>query len=220
MIDPSNFLGATFANPYYPGRAGAAIGEGQGGFGTPLYNTTGGPAGRTGFGATGTAGLGGTTGLGATGRGSTLGTGATATGFGRATTGIGGARGTTGFGGAATGGQLGRTTTGTGGLGSGAGTGGFTGGVIVPLAQPIAYRAVLKFKAPPPPSPTVLQADLKQMIVGSSFVPSAANVQITTAGSAVLLRGTVADADEARTIEGMVRLTPGVTAVRNELVVR
>ena len=215
-VNPSNFLAPTYANPYYQGRAGALPTDPAGGFGTPLYNSTGSATGRGG------AGTSTTTGFGAGGRGATtgvsLGTGATATG-------AGGARGTTGLGGntggqfgGTTGGQFGRTSTGSGNTGTG--NSAFTGGVIVPLVQPIAYRAVLKFKGPPPKPAGVMQTELTRMLVGSSFVPSAANVQVLTSGSEVVLRGAVADADEARTIEGMIRLTPGVTAVRNELVVR
>ena len=43
------------------------------------------------------------------------------------------------------------------------------------------------------------------------------SVQVQVDGSAVVLRGAVRDGDEARLVEGLVRLTPGVGRVANEL---
>jgi osmotically-inducible protein OsmY len=51
----------------------------------------------------------------------------------------------------------------------------------------------------------------------TDLIPSAANVEAITSGNEVTLRGTVASAEEARLIEGMTRLTPGVRSVNNEL---
>lgn len=219
-ISPSNFLAPSFANPYYQGRAGAATTELPGGFGVTLYGTTTSPTGSVGLGPAGTTGTGGFGGTTTTLGGARTGAAGTAVG--------GGARagGTTGFGGAAglgtTGGLGGQT--GFGGVGGTTGTAGrglgTNSAVVVPLVRPIAYRAVLKFKPPPLAPAPVLQADLQSMLNRSTFVSSSNNVQVVADGNQIVLRGTVADDDEARLIEGMVRLTPGVSAVKNELVVR
>ena len=43
------------------------------------------------------------------------------------------------------------------------------------------------------------------------------SVPLTNANNNVTLRGTVKDDDEARLVEGLVRITPGVGAIKNEL---
>lgn len=214
-VNQSNFLGPTFANPYYQGRSGAQLTDAPGGFGVPLYNSTGTTTGARGTGTTGaTGGFGGTT---TAARG--------------ATTGLGGATSAGGLGGA---GGLGRTgglggtggQTGFGGVGGATGTAGGAqgssrrGGVVIPLQRQIAYQAVLKFKGPPPTPPAVMQSNLQEMLARTPFVSNSGQVQVSAEGNQVILRGTVADDDEARLIEGMVRLTPGVYSVRNELTVR
>jgi hypothetical protein len=129
--------------------------------------------------------------------------------------GLGGAGGRTG----------GRTATGLGGqAGRLGGLGGQRGlntanqsGTVIPMQVNIAYRAVPNFDITPMPAAQV-QADVSGMLARSvSQIPTAANVQVVTDGNTVTLRGTVASADDARLIEGMTRLTPGVRAVRNEL---
>src|SRR5438132_119635 len=45
VIDSSNFFRNTYGNPYYPGRAGAQITQGPGGFGSVLYTSTSGRGG-------------------------------------------------------------------------------------------------------------------------------------------------------------------------------
>ena len=210
-LSPSNFLATTYANPYYQGRAGAQLTDPPGGFGTPLYTTSGGP---TGIGGQGPAGF------------STGGTLATAgnTGFTRtgaggiSAGGLGGTAGLTGIGGMRQGGTLG----GIGGTQLGrTGVGGGNASVLVPLPRPISYQAVLKFRAAPAVAPAVMQANLQGLVARTPFITNPAGVQVLTDdGGHVVLRGTVADADEARLIEGVIRLTPGVTAIRNELAVR
>jgi hypothetical protein len=113
------------------------------------------------------------------------------------------------------------TTTGAAGAARTGGAGGATGQTADPGAAPlvalprqISYTAQLKFAAPPPPAQTRLQAELSGMLARSG-VP--AGVQVGVDGRDVVLRGAVRDADEARQIEGMVRLTPGVGRIQNEL---
>lgn len=90
-------------------------------------------------------------------------------------------------------------------------------GIVVPLPVQINYTAEIRFAAPPM-APTRLQADLRAAIDGTSMIASAKGVQVVTdEGNNVTLRGTVADDDERRLIEGVVRLTPGVRGIKNEL---
>src|SRR5262249_52506267 len=134
------------------------------------------------------------------------------TGFGGA--GIGGAFGTGGFGGGRIGG-----TTGLGGVGAGlGGIGGYgsnQSAQVVPLTRQITYTAAVRFPTPQI-IPARMQTDLQAMI-GRSTIANPRGVQVLHDGQAVVLRGTAKDEDEARLIEGMVRLTPGVYEVRNEL---
>lgn len=66
-VDASNFLGRTYAAPYFGGKAGTVIGAAPGGFGTALYQVSGGAAGgRAGATTAGRAGLGGGRGSGLT----------------------------------------------------------------------------------------------------------------------------------------------------------
>jgi osmotically-inducible protein OsmY len=81
----------------------------------------------------------------------------------------------------------------------------------------LAYAAVPRFQAPAIAAPQ-LQADLSGMLARSTgAIANPAGVQVFTAGGTVTLRGTVRDVEEARLVEGMVRMTPGVQAVQNEL---
>ena len=55
-----------------------------------------------------------------------------------------------------------------------------------------------------------------QRSLGTLSNPAGVQV-LTTPDNNVVLRGTVRDAREARLVEGMVRLTPGVAYIKNEL---
>lgn len=163
-ISPSNVFGATYANPYYQGRAGATVDQAPGGFGAPLYTNTG------------------------------------AAGGGRTTTGA------TGQGGRA-------------GGGFGTNSSQDPGGVLVPLPRQISYSSQIQFKSPPIVQ-GALFTDIRGTLDRSTFLSNPRGVDVTVAeGNVVVLRGQAADPDEARAIEGMVRLTPGVRDVRNELTV-
>jgi hypothetical protein len=234
-LSSSNILGQFYANPQFQGKAGVTGAESPGGFGSPLYQTSGAgstatgginrPAGTgtgttgarttatgTGTGTTGTTARTGTTGT--TGFGSTGTTGTTAGRTG--TTGFGGT-GTTGFGGATGFGGTGRTgTTGFGTTGSRTGTQ-QGGGEVIPAPRQIAYTATVSIPAPVM-VPLQVQADLQVMLARSAMIANPAGVQVLAqAGGVVVLRGTVRDDDEAKAAEGMIRLTPGVREVRNEL---
>jgi hypothetical protein len=130
-------------------------------------------------------------------------------------------------------GPAGGTTTGRGGVGGGglagqAGRAGATGsindpnigGQIVALPRQIAYSAVVRFNTPASaPAPAQLLTDLRGAVdrTPTAMLANPAAVQFQVDGRAVTLRGAVKDEDEARLVEGMVRLTPGVGLIRNEL---
>ena len=129
----------------------------------------------------------------------------------------GGAAGTGGAAGAGGAGGLG----GLGGAGGRAGGAGSVntvdpGGVLVQLPRQIAYTAQVKF--PVIPAGTVqLQNDLRGFIDRAPTIANPAGVQVQVTGTAVVLRGAVRDEEEARLVEGLVRLTPGVGVITNEL---
>jgi hypothetical protein len=195
-VSATNFLQGFYGNPYYQGTYTnnknniAPGGFGQQSFGTTTTGGRGGAGGAAG-GQIGFAGgaAGGTTGQ-AVG---VVSPGASA----------GGGRGGGGFGGA----------------GGGTGSVNLTdpGGQIAPLARQIAYPAIIRFQ-PPVIAPTSLQTEVRGMVDRSNLLANPASVQVAMADAGtVVLRGTVRDQDEARTLEGMIRLTPGVRAIRNEL---
>jgi len=85
-----------------------------------------------------------------------------------------------------------------------------------------AYATTLKIRdLPPPPTATQVQSDLQAMLAQtltqSSDLDRRDSVRVVIDGQAVVLRGQVADDDERRLVENMVKLTPGVNQVRNEL---
>lgn len=122
----------------------------------------------------------------------------------------------------ATGGAAGTT----GGAGGRAGMAGGRGGaatnpsgVVVQVPVALAYPAQVRF-AVAPVAPSQIQADLRGVIdrAPGSMLANPAGVQVQMAdGNTVVLRGAVRDQDEARLVEGLVRLTPGVRGIKNEL---
>jgi hypothetical protein len=120
------------------------------------------------------------------------------------TTGAGGRTGTTGLGG--------RTAGGTATIGSNL----LTAGTQVNV--PISFVTVMRFSAPQVQS-SRLQADLQGMFNRSAAFRLPAGVRVEVDGATVILRGRVADDDERRLAEGMVRMEPGVREVRNELII-
>jgi hypothetical protein len=82
-----------------------------------------------------------------------------------------------------------------------------------------AYITVLGDTVAPPRTDMLrVRADLQVVIARASRLPSRANIRVLADGATVVLRGNVANDHERRLAEGLVRLTPGVRAVRNELV--
>jgi hypothetical protein len=92
------------------------------------------------------------------------------------------------------------------------------GGTSTTTTRAPTYSAAIGFSAAPV-APSGLQTSLQQMLARSNALPSSPNIQVAVDGDTVVLRGLVADDHDRRLAEGMVRLTPGVHDVRNELVV-
>ncbi len=155
-LQASNAFAGFYANPYFQGKDFYTKSAAPGGFGMPLYGTTGTAA----AGGRGAAG-----GLGAGGRG-----GQTASN---------------------------------------------QSGIVIPLPVPISYTATMRFATPPVPA-AKLQADLRG-IIDAGGIATPKSVQVIANGTDITLRGTVKDDEEARLVEGLVRLTPGVGNITNEL---
>lgn len=107
---------------------------------------------------------------------------------------------------------------GRGGLGGrgGAGGGADPGGILVQLPIQITHPAIARFPVTPVAT-SQLQNDIAGMITRSNEIANPAGVSVTVNQGIVTLTGTVRDIEEARTIAGMIRLTPGVRRVQNEL---
>jgi len=89
-------------------------------------------------------------------------------------------------------------------------------GVVVALPRQISYTATLSFKAPVATMPQVA-SDLRATLDRSTMLGNPRGVSLAMDGNVVVLSGRVSSDDEVRLVEGMVRLTPGVRDVRNEL---
>lgn len=139
------------------------------------------------------------------------------------TTGVGGAAGRTGAGGG-----VGVTPGVTGTVGTtrvGGGAGGITGGIgglggtgtTTGFRPPAAYTTAIGFKYNPT-TPTQRQLDLQAVLARSSTLASR-NINVDVDGNVVILRGQVTDPADRRLAENLLRLTPGVRVVRNEVTV-
>jgi len=129
---------------------------------------------------------------------------------------------------------------GRGGLGGGGGmsnSAGQTGGSYGAFGVPNRNNMVAASPAGPPPAgsvplgpavnpaaqlsalPARMQADLRDLVSRADVSPvtSGAVTFGVDAGGTVVLRGTVANAADARAIESLIRFAPGVRAVRNEM---
>ena len=120
-----------------------------------------------------------------------------------------------------TSGTTGNRTGGTTGMGGNTGFGGANSansqsGIVIALPRQISYTATLNFPTPKF-TPTQVQADLRGVLDRSSMLTNSRGIELVADGQVVVLRGNVPTGDEARLVEGMIRLTPGVRDVRNEL---
>jgi hypothetical protein len=69
-----------------------------------------------------------------------------------------------------------------------------------------------------PPLPQLRQrTDLQQVLIRSASLPSRNNMIVLTDGTSIILRGTAGNLRERQLAEALLRLSPGVGRVRNEL---
>lgn len=87
------------------------------------------------------------------------------------------------------------------------------------LKSGVLYTTTIRFAVPTAP-PAQMQSQLSQAIARSTHLSAPGNVQVAFDNGTVVLRGTVANDDEAAHAESLMRLEPGVRDVRNELRVR
>jgi len=165
------------------------------------------------FGTTGSRG--GTNYTSGTRTGSTGSFGGTSSGFGGTSTGFGGT--STGFGGTSGGRVGGFGGTGFGSTGSGGyGSSNMSAAQVIALPRPIAYTAAVRFPVAPMTAPR-MHTEARAVLDRSISLSNPRAIEVVTDGRVVVLRGTVRDEDEARLAENMIRLTPGVNSVKNEL---
>jgi hypothetical protein len=112
---------------------------------------------------------------------------------------------------------------GAGGFGAG-GTATVTSGMSLPGPQSTSrrvptYSSTVRFRYNAP-APEQRRGDLQAILARTSSLTQSAGIQVTMDGPTVVLRGKVADDDERRLAENVLRLSPGVREVRNELEVK
>lgn len=239
-ISPSNPFQQFYANPYSAGLPGGP----QVSFGTAVYaNVTTGSAG-TGSAAnrgTGSTGFGTNSGFGSTSRntsgsslgnntfgsGSSLNRSTSNAGAGRAGTQSGSTFGSTGFGtNTNAGGMLGGTGNTLGGAnaanrGLNTGVAGSNAGNFAPaggsgLKSGILYATTPAFTITRP-GPAQVSTQLQNVLARSTGFRGPANVAVNHVNDVIVLRGVVATEDDRILAENLVRLSPGVREVVNEL---
>jgi hypothetical protein len=97
---------------------------------------------------------------------------------------------------------------------------GVGGAVAAPAATPggaPSYAAVIGFSHPPVTATPQIQRDIEAILTRSTSLNANRAIRVDVVGDTVVLRGMVADDHDRRMAEGLIRLTPGVRDVRNEL---
>ena len=113
--------------------------------------------------------------------------------------------------------------TGLGGVGGAGAASGFqsptrfVGASSAGIRRAPAFVTEVGFDTPARPSMTEMRPDLQTIIDTSDRLPVASGIRVLADGDAVVLRGQVRDARERRLAESVLRLSPGVRLVRNEL---
>jgi hypothetical protein len=176
-----------------------AMGSSKPTFGQALYSTT---SGSSQFGSTsGQSNFGGSSSR----AGGTSRSGSTATG---------------GFSGSSSGNRSSYGNSG-GSSGFNGGLGGALGGAAGSVSSAYAPRAVAFTTTVgypmPATEPTRMRADLQAVIAQTSALPSRERIQTLEQGDAIVLRGSVGSLQERQLAEAILRLSPGVFNVRNEL---
>lgn len=128
---------------------------------------------------------------------------------------------TTGGVGGTVGGRVGGLT-GQGGIAgiSGIGQAGLNsvGGSSIGIRRAPVYFTTLGYTLPRPfVAPLTVRNDLQLALGRTTMLPSREGLQVLMDGQTVVLRGRVADDRERRLAENVLRLSPGVRAIRNEI---
>jgi hypothetical protein len=87
---------------------------------------------------------------------------------------------------------------------------------ITPGRRFPAYSWSARFQVAPP-DPVQLRASASAAIANTTALSGRNNIQVALDGQTVVLRGRVADNEERALVENMLRLTPGMRNIRNEL---
>jgi hypothetical protein len=88
-----------------------------------------------------------------------------------------------------------------------------------PVSKAPAYTVAIGFPTRPVPAGK-MQVDLSRMLSRSTSLGADRRIAVATDGDVIVLRGLVSNDNDRRLAEAMVRLTPGVHDVRNEIQVR
>ena len=83
---------------------------------------------------------------------------------------------------------------------------------------PIRIRLEVGFAAPRP-APSVVAANVRARLASLAVDHSLGKPQVTMEGGTVVLRGTAETESQRRVLANLVAMEPGVTAVRNEIIV-
>ncbi|HEV3255294.1 MAG TPA: BON domain-containing protein [Gemmataceae bacterium] len=109
----------------------------------------------------------------------------------------------------------------------GYGSSGSQAGATSSSTRVVPYALVMAYSASPAgpgssvsPRASALQREVQAVVARSRSLPSKDGIQVAVDGQTLVLRGTVSDDHERRLTEMLIRLTPGVHEVRNELRVR
>jgi hypothetical protein len=100
------------------------------------------------------------------------------------------------------------------------GTGGLISATSYPVRRTPAFITVLgpDFERKPRSAPA-LQTELQDLIDRSSLLRARGNIRVTVDGQVARLQGNVTDPRARRLAESLVRTTPGVREVQNQLVI-
>src|SRR5262249_41879607 len=85
------------------------------------------------------------------------------------------------------------------------------------IRRNMSYVTELGFADAAPPV-SQRAAELQAILAAADTLPSRQRIQVAVEGPVVVLRGNIADEQERRLAEAVLRMTPGVFTVRNELV--
>jgi hypothetical protein len=83
----------------------------------------------------------------------------------------------------------------------------------------IIHTVTMRSPVPAPAARAGFYPEVRAVIARSTALSRPGNIQVDVEGQTVILKGKVPSDEERRLAEGLIRLTPGVRTVRNELIV-